>query len=73
MATATIGLVIEVPRPAGSLDAFEWFCPSCHELLYRAEVQLKSIVKDLPPLFDQFYSSEDRRTCKHCGTVHPGK
>jgi 3-hydroxyanthranilate 3,4-dioxygenase len=30
-------------------------------------------VKDLPPLFEQFYGSEERRKCKHCGTVHPGK
>jgi len=42
----TVGVVIEVPRPEGSLDAFEvvlariainWFT--------RAEVKLKSIVK----------------------------
>jgi 3-hydroxyanthranilate 3,4-dioxygenase len=36
-------------------------------------VQLKSIVKDLPPLFEQFYASAALRTCKACGTVHPGK
>jgi hypothetical protein len=24
-------------------------------------------------LFEQFYSNEDRRKCKHCGAVHPGK
>jgi 3-hydroxyanthranilate 3,4-dioxygenase len=69
----TIGVVVEVPRPEGSLDAFEWYCPSCHQLVYRAEVRLKSIVKDLPPLFEQFYSNESRRKCKHCGTIHPGK
>ncbi len=68
----TVGLVIEVPRPEGSLDAFEWFCPNCHQLIHRAEVRLKSLVKDLPPIFEKFYSSEDNRTCKHCGTVHPG-
>jgi 3-hydroxyanthranilate 3,4-dioxygenase len=69
----TIGMVIEVPRPEGSLDAFEWYCPNCYQLIYRAEVKLKSIVKDLPPLFEQFYGNEDRRKCKHCGTIHPGK
>jgi len=69
----TVGVVIEVPRPEGSLDAFEWYCPNCHHLIYRAEVKLKSIVKDLPPLFEQFYNNEARRKCKHCGTIHPGK
>jgi len=69
----TVGLVIEVPRPEGSLDAFEWFCPNCHQLIHRAEVRLQSLVKDLPPIFEKFYSSEDNRTCKHCGAVHPGR
>jgi 3-hydroxyanthranilate 3,4-dioxygenase len=69
----TIGLVIEMPRPEDSVDAFEWYCPNCHNLVYRAEVRLKSIVRDLPPLFDKFYSSEELRRCKTCGTVHPGR
>jgi 3-hydroxyanthranilate 3,4-dioxygenase len=69
----TVGLVVEMPRPEGEIDGFEWFCPNCYQLLHRAEVRLKSIVKDLPPLFDQFYSSESLRTCKSCGAVHPGR
>jgi 3-hydroxyanthranilate 3,4-dioxygenase len=69
----TIGMVVEYPRPEGELDAFEWYCPNCHNRLHRAEVRLKSIVKDLPPLFDQFYASEESRRCKKCGTVHPGR
>ena len=69
----TVGLVIEVPRPESSLDAFEWYCTKCHQLVHRAEVRLKSIVKDLPPVFEKFNSSEELRRCKHCGTVHPGK
>jgi 3-hydroxyanthranilate 3,4-dioxygenase len=69
----TIGLVIEMPRPDDALDAFEWYCPNCHNLVHRAEVRLKSIVRDLPPVFDKFYGSEDARRCKNCGTVHPGR
>ena len=67
----TIGLVIEMPRPEGSMDAFEWYCPDCHNLVHRAEVRLKSIVRDLPPIFEKFYGSEEARRCKNCGTVHP--
>ncbi len=69
----SIGLVIERRRPEGALDAVEWYCPQCHGLVHRVEVQLKSIVKDLPPLFETFYGSESLRTCRTCGTVHPGK
>ena len=69
----TIGMVVEMPRPEGELDAFEWYCPSCYSLLHRAEMRLKSIVKDLPPVFEKFYSSEEARKCQKCGTVHPGR
>ena len=55
------------------LDGFEWYCPQCGHLVHRVEVQLKSIVTDLPPLFEAFYSNEARRTCPGCGTLHPGK
>ena len=66
-------LVIERQRPEGVLDGFEWYCPSCNSLVHRVEVQLKSIVDDLPPLFERFYASRELRTCPSCGTVHPGK
>jgi len=69
----TIGVVIEMPRPEGSLDAFEWYCPNCHSLVHRAEVRLKSLVRDLPPIFEKFNSNEELRRCKKCGTVHPGR
>jgi 3-hydroxyanthranilate 3,4-dioxygenase len=65
--------VIEAPRPPGAKDGFEWYCPKCHELVYRTEVVLKSIVDDLPPLFEKFYQDETARRCRNCGTVHPGK
>ena len=66
-------LVIERQRPQGVIDGFEWFCLSCSALVHRVEVQLKSIVRDLPPLFEQFYANESLRTCRQCGSVHPGK
>jgi 3-hydroxyanthranilate 3,4-dioxygenase len=66
-------LVIEPKRPEGALDAFEWYCGNCHHKLHRIEVQLKSIVKDLPPLYDAFAANEAQRRCPKCGTLHPGK
>jgi len=69
----SVGLVIERQRPAGALDAFQWYCDNCGAIVHRAEVQLQSIVRDLPPLFDRFYQNTELRTCGHCGTVHPGR
>jgi 3-hydroxyanthranilate 3,4-dioxygenase len=69
----SVGLVIERRRPLGTIDAFEWYCDGCGGLVHRVEVQLQSIVDDLPPLFDAFYASIEKRRCAQCGKVHPGK
>ena len=67
------GVVIEPKRQTGQLDAIEWYCFDCGTRVHRAELQLQSIVEDLPPVYESFYAAEDRRTCPNCGTVHPGK
>lgn len=69
----SIGLVVEGTRQDSMRDGFEWFCFDCGALIHRVEVQLKDIVKDLPPLFEAFYASENNRTCNQCGSLHPGK
>lgn len=69
----SIGLVIEPKRQTGELDAIEWYCFECEGLVHRAEMQLKSIVDDLPPVYEAFYASDDQRTCPHCSALHPGK
>jgi 3-hydroxyanthranilate 3,4-dioxygenase len=69
----SVGLVIEYRRPPGLVDAFEWYCLACNALVHRVEVQLQSIVRDLPPLFAKFYGDPALRKCPSCGTMHPGK
>jgi len=69
----SIGLVVESPRQPGVKDGFEWYCMNCKALVHRVEVAVSDIVKDLPPLYDAFYSDEKARTCKSCGALHPGK
>lgn len=69
----SIGLVIEPKRQAGELDAIEWYCFNCQNLVHRAEMQLQSIVDDLPPVYEKFYASNKLRTCVSCGEIHPGK
>ena len=69
----SIGLVIEPARPPDGVEAFEWYCPKCYDLVCRVEVVVKSIVEDLPPIFDAFYSDEEKRTCNSCGHLHPSR
>jgi 3-hydroxyanthranilate 3,4-dioxygenase len=67
----SVGLVVEKVRPADVMDGFEWYCPTCAALVHRIEVNVRSIVSDLPPLFERFYAGG--RECPKCGRVHPGK
>ena len=69
----SLGLVIEQRRLQGEKDGFEWYCDMCRALVHRVELQLVSIVRDLPPLFEAFYGSAEARTCPECGALHPGK
>jgi 3-hydroxyanthranilate 3,4-dioxygenase len=67
----TVGIVVERVREAHELDGFMWFCPRCGNKLYEEFLHVADIVKDLPPVFDRFYSDVDARTCKRCGNVMP--
>jgi 3-hydroxyanthranilate 3,4-dioxygenase len=67
----SIGLVIERRRLPHEDDGLLWFCPACNRKVYEEYFHLGDIERDFPPVFDRFYSSIERRTCGHCGTVHP--
>jgi 3-hydroxyanthranilate 3,4-dioxygenase len=67
----SVGLVVEKVRPHDVDDAFEWYCPKCWTCVHRLEVNVQDIVRDLPPLFEAFYSGS--RKCPKCGHIHPGK
>ncbi|HEX5045554.1 MAG TPA: 3-hydroxyanthranilate 3,4-dioxygenase [Gammaproteobacteria bacterium] len=67
----TVGIVVERRRAAHELDGFVWFCPKCANKLHEQYLHVADIVKDLPPVFAQFYASADARTCKRCGNVLP--
>jgi 3-hydroxyanthranilate 3,4-dioxygenase len=69
----SIGIVIERVREEGTLEKFQWYCLHCGSLVHENQLQVRDIVTDLPPVFEQFYSDEIARTCPKCGTVHPGR
>jgi 3-hydroxyanthranilate 3,4-dioxygenase len=67
----TVGLVVERRRREGELDGFAWYCERCASELYKEELQMTDIVKDLPCVFERFYAREEHRTCGQCGWVMP--
>jgi len=67
----TIGLVIERKRREGEIDAFEWYCANCHTRVHRREVNLRSLVDDLPPVFEEYYGTVSKGNCPSCGRPNP--
>jgi 3-hydroxyanthranilate 3,4-dioxygenase len=65
----TVGLVMERKRAEKELDGFLWFCENCGAKLYEEYHYLSDIVAQLPPIFERFYGSLERRSCKSCGAV----
>ena len=65
----TVGLVMELYRNEGQMDACMWFCEKCGNKLYHEEFPLTDIVTQLPLVMNKFYSNTDLCTCKKCGTV----
>lgn len=65
----TIGLVIERKRDDKEFDGFQWYCENCGNKLHEKFFKLENIVTQLPPILQEFYDSEELRTCKKCGTV----
>ncbi|MPY70545.1 MAG: 3-hydroxyanthranilate 3,4-dioxygenase [Alphaproteobacteria bacterium] len=69
----SIGLVVERARPADVLDAFEWYCGACATRIWRREVHVADIVRDLPPVFEEYYGSVADGACPSCGAPNPKK
>ena len=65
-------LVIERKRRAGEIDRFQWFCPSCDELLHEETFIVTDYKLDpVSTAYANFFDSEEARTCGECGTVMP--
>lgn len=67
----SVGLVIEKVRTEGMTDGLQWYCPNCDAKVFDEYFFMTNIVTQMQPIFEKFYASEDLRTCKNCGHLHP--
>ena len=66
----SIGLVIEKKRNHLDVkDGLLWFCDSCNHKLHEVYFELNNIENDFLKHFNDFYASEEKRTCNKCGIV----
>ena len=67
----TVGLVVEKVRQPGMTDGLLWYCPKCGSKVYEEYFFMTNIATQMQPVFEKFYGSEELRTCKNCGNIHP--
>ncbi len=65
----TVGMVIERRRPEGKNDHIRWYCDGCGGILHDPQFYLTNLGTQIKPVIEEFFASEELRTCKKCGAV----
>jgi 3-hydroxyanthranilate 3,4-dioxygenase len=67
----TWGVVVEIRRRPGDVEAAEWYCDRCDALVERVVMESSEMITSLSAILDAFQASESRRTCRECGSTLP--
>ena len=63
---------MERQRRDGEIDRFQWFCQECDNLLHEEQFIVSDYKIDpVSKAYQNFFDSEEFRTCSECGTVMP--
>ncbi len=67
----TVGLVVEQPKAHKQDHHLRWYCPGCGHIIHDAAFQPIDLSAQIKEMLAEFNGSEELRTCKACGMVHP--
>ena len=65
----TVGIVLEQPRPAGSLDRLRWYCQNCGQIVFEDAFHCIDLGSQIKNAVKSFKDSEEKRKCQHCGEL----
>jgi len=65
----TVGIVLEQPRPAESLDRLRWYCQNCRHQVFEAAFHCVDLGTQIKEAVVKFKGDKRARTCKNCGTL----
>lgn len=62
-------MVIEQPRPEGSVDSLRWYCQGCGEKVHEKSFVCTDLGTQIKEAVNAFKADEEGRVCGKCGTV----
>jgi 3-hydroxyanthranilate 3,4-dioxygenase len=63
----TVGVVVELRRPAGETEHQQFYCEKCDTLVYDKEFDCADIVEHFAQSMEDFWADPSLHTCKSCG------
>lgn len=65
----TVGIVLEVPRNDGIVDAMKWYCKNCTSIVWEKQFVCTDLGTQVKEVVEEFKADQEKRTCKSCGTI----
>jgi 3-hydroxyanthranilate 3,4-dioxygenase len=65
----TVGIVIEQPRPAESIDRLRWYCQDCGTQVHEASFHCTNLGTQIKEAVEAFKADLEKRKCKNCGAT----
>lgn len=65
----TVGIVIEQPRPEGSVDRLRWYCQGCGSVVHEASFHCTDLGTQIKAAVEAFGADAEARRCAKCGEV----
>ncbi|MBV6656852.1 MAG: 3-hydroxyanthranilate 3,4-dioxygenase [Devosiaceae bacterium] len=69
----TVGLIVERIRKDGTTDTHRWYCTKCNHVLWEKTLFIENLERDMPPVFEEYYSNPQNQICSNCGHHNPGR
>ena len=66
-----VSFELERVREEGTLEKFQWYCPSCTASSTRSSCRCATWSQTCPRCSQAFYADEQARTCPDCGAAAP--
>ncbi|TKA66945.1 3-hydroxyanthranilate 3,4-dioxygenase [Cryomyces minteri] len=65
----TVGIVLEQPRPEGSMDRLRWYCQNCGDKVHEAAFHCTDLATQIKDAVNAFKEDTEARTCRNCGEL----